>query len=237
MDFLNGRILWDPALPEIPVEQRAAYYDEIARVLGELARLDVEAAGLSDYGRPGNYVQRQVSRWIEQYRASETDIVPDMEELIRRLAEWKPVDERVALVHGDFRIDNLVFHPEAPRVLGILDWELSTLGTPLVDLSYFCTMLRLPQEGHVKGLGRLDRAQSGIPTEDAFLAAFSRFSGMEKPQDWTWWLAFHAFRFAAIVQGVKRRHLDGNASSADAAKAGSMVEVAAALGRELLPAG
>jgi aminoglycoside phosphotransferase (APT) family kinase protein len=235
MEFLDGRVLWDPALPEIPKEERGAYYEETARVLGELARLDVEAAGLSDYGRPGNYVQRQVARWTKQYRASETETVPEMEELIRYLPGWQPAEDRISLVHGDFRLDNLIFHPTDPRVIGVLDWELSTLGAPLVDLSYFCTMLRLPEHGYVQGLGALDRGALGIPTEAAFIEAFQRHSRMEAPEDWNLWLAFHAFRFAAITQGVKKRQLDGNASSAAAGKAAAMMEVAASLGCSLLP--
>lgn len=234
MDFLQGRIFWDPALPEIPKEERAGYYTEIARVLGELARLSVQDVGLADYGRSGNYVQRQISRWVEQYRASETETIPAMEYLITHLSDWKPDDVRIALVHGDFRIDNLVFHPTEPRIIGILDWELSTLGTPLVDLSYFCTMLRLPREGHVKGLGDLSRDELGVPSDEAFIRDFQHFSQIEVPTDWNMWLAFHAFRFAAITQGVKKRYLDGNASSSDAAGAAAMVEVAASLGRSLL---
>lgn len=234
MDHLDGRILWDPALPEIARAERALYYGEIARVLGRLARLDPSAVGLGDYGRPGNYVRRQIARWIDQYRASETETIADMEELIGRLSEWHPADDRIALVHGDFRVDNLVFDPSAPRVLGILDWELSTLGTPLVDFAYFCTMLRLPRDGHVKGLGTLDRAAEGIPSEEALLAIFLEASGLDTPADWNLWLAFHAFRFAAILQGVKKRHLAGNASSSEAAGVAAMVGVAATLGRELI---
>jgi aminoglycoside phosphotransferase (APT) family kinase protein len=233
MDYLEGRIFWDPALPEIARDQRSRYYNEIARVLAELARLDPDSVGLSDYGRPGNYIERQVSRWVGQYRASETGTIADMEELIGLLVAWKPQAEGTSLVHGDFRIDNLVFHPSEPRVLGILDWELSTLGTPLVDLSYFCTMLRLPRDGQVKGLGAEDRGSLGIPSEDEFAAIFEHHGGAARPADWSMWLAFQAFRFAAIVQGVKKRHIDGNASSTDAASAGAMVHIAAALGLRL----
>jgi aminoglycoside phosphotransferase (APT) family kinase protein len=234
MEFLDGRIFWDPVLSEIPAGARGAYYGEIARVLGALARLDPGAAGLADYGRPGSYVERQVARWVTQYRASETETVPAMEALIARLSDWHPASEGVALVHGDFRLDNLVFDPVHPRIIGILDWELSTLGTKLVDLSYFCAMLRLPRDGIVKGLGDADRAALGIPAEDAFVAAFEREAGLPRPQDWPLWLAFHFFRFAAIVQGVKKRHTEGNASSADAAKADAMVERAAELGCALM---
>ncbi|MBD8664233.1 phosphotransferase [Rhizobium sp. CFBP 8752] len=233
MDFLDGRIFWDPALPDLTPEMRGDYYGEIARVLGELARLDPAAVGLADYGRSGNYVGRQIARWVEQYRASETVTVPDMEELIRHLSGWQPTDAKVALVHGDFRLDNLVFHPIEPRIIGILDWELSTLGTPLVDVAYFCTMLRLPRNGYVKGLGLLDRDEIGIPAETDFIRAYVQSSGLTLPDDWNMWLAFHAFRFAAITQGVKKRHLEGNASSADAARAAAMMVVAAALGRQL----
>ncbi len=233
MDFLEGRVFWDPALADMPREKRADYHGEIARVLGELTRVDLAGVGLSDYGRPGNYVQRQIERWIDQYRASETETLPDMEELIVRLSGWRPSDDSIALVHGDFRIDNLVFHPSQPRIIGILDWELSTLGTPLVDIAYFCTMLRLPRDGYVKGLGELDRESEGIPSEDTFLQSFLQSSRLDFPREWNLLLALHAFRFAAITQGVKKRHLDGNASSADAGAAAAMTEVAAALGRRL----
>jgi aminoglycoside phosphotransferase (APT) family kinase protein len=233
MDYLDGRTFWDPALPEIGREERSRYYGEIARVLAALARLDPGTVGLSDFDRPGNYIERQVSRWVGQYRASQTEVISAMEELIGLLAAWKPEADGTGLVHGDFRIDNLVFHPSEPRVVGILDWELSTLGPPLVDLSYFCTMLRLPREGLVKGLGSEHRASLGIPSEDEFVAAFERQGGGARPADWSLWLAFQAFRFAAIVQGVKKRHIDGNASSADAVRAGAMVELAAELGLRL----
>lgn len=234
MDYLDGRIFWDPALPDIAPADRTAYFEEIVRVLAELARLSPETVGLGDYGRPGNYVARQIARWTEQYRASETGTVAEMEALIGALTRSPPLDGGVALAHGDFRIDNLVFHADRPRIIGVLDWELSTLGASLVDVSYFCTMLRLPRDGMVRGLGDMDRRAAGLPAEAQILEAFLTQSGLSVPADWRSWIAFHAFRFAAIIQGVKKRHLDGNASSPDAAKVGAMVDRVARLGLEAL---
>lgn len=232
MEYLDGRIFWDPALPEIPAGERGNYYGEMARVLGELAKLDTTTAGLADYGRAGGYVERQISRWVQQYRASETDKIQDMEELIGWLSGRKVEESGVSLVHGDVRFDNVIFHPTEPRIIGVLDWELSTLGTPLVDITYFCTMLRLPRTNRVKGLVGLDRATLGIPEEDAFLRDFLRHASFTGPVDWPFWIAFHAFRFAAISQGVKKRRIDGNASSANAADVGDMVADVARLGLE-----
>jgi aminoglycoside phosphotransferase (APT) family kinase protein len=232
MEYLDGRIFWDPALPEIAREDRGAYFTEMARVLGELARLDPEAAGLGDYGRSGGYVERQIARWVQQYRASETETVPAMEELIAWLTSRKAADAGVSLVHGDVRFDNVVFHPSEPRIIGMLDWELSTLGTPLVDITYLCTMLRLPRTSRVKGLVGLDRVALGIPSEEEFLSTFLAHSRLAGPIDWPFWIAFHAFRFAAITQGVKKRRIDGNASSSEADGVGDMVALAAALGLE-----
>lgn len=230
MEFLDGRIFWDPALPEVAREDRAAYYGELVRVLGRLASLDPGAAGLGDYGKPGGYVERQISRWIAQYRASETETIPDMEALIAWLTQRPAVEIAAALTHGDIRFDNVVFHPTAPKIIGILDWELSTLGAPPVDMAYFCTMLRLPRSSQVKGLDGVDRRRIGVPSEAEMLTSFLAGSGFSGPVDWRFWMAFHAFRFAAISQGVKKRRIDGNASSETAAGVGDMVTIAAKLG-------
>jgi aminoglycoside phosphotransferase (APT) family kinase protein len=237
MQYLEGRIFWDPALPELPADARAAYYGELVRVLGNLARLDPASVGLSDYGKPGGYVERQLSRWIQQYRASETEHIEDMETLIAWLSAQRIAESGTALVHGDLRFDNMIMHPSEPRALGVLDWELSTLGPPLVDITYFCTMLRLPRHSGVKGLAGLDRREHGIPEEQALVDDFVRHSGFAKPKEWTFWLAFHCFRFAAIIQGVLKRRLDGNASDTDSTRHAGMVGLAARLGREIAERG
>lgn len=234
MDCLDGRIFWDPALPALPAAERAACYRKAVQVLAALARLDVPALGLADYGKPGHYVERQVARWQKQYRDVETGPLPDMERLIATLDRWAPEEQGVALVHGDFRLDNLVFHASEPRVIGVLDWELSTLGAPGVDLSYFCTMLRLPQAGLVPGLGTLDRTAHGLPMEAEILDIYRAAGGIMPTGDWRMWLAFHCFRFTAILQGVARRAAEGNASGAEAGRAGEGAREAAALGCRIL---
>jgi aminoglycoside phosphotransferase (APT) family kinase protein len=235
MEFVDGRIFWDPALPDIDAAARAAYYDEVIRVLAAIHRVDVDAVGLADFGRPGNYFERQVARWSEQYRKSETAALPAMERLIAGLPGRCPVDDGArALVHGDFRIDNLIFDPTEPRILAVVDWELSTLGHPLADLGYFCMALRLPQRGLIPGLAGADRAALGIPDETALLAAYAAASGRGPVPDWPFVLAFSFFRLAAIAQGVARRAQQGNASSTQAGQAGQMVQFLAEQGAALL---
>ncbi|GAB2671049.1 phosphotransferase family protein [Arenimonas aestuarii] len=231
MAFVPGEVHWDPSLPGMTPEQRAAHYEAITSVLAALHAQDPAAIGLGDYGKPGNYFGRQIHRWSEQYRASEIEPIPDMDRLMRALDERCPADDgRVALVHGDFRIDNLMFAPGQARLLAVVDWELSTLGHPLADLGYFCMALRLPRNPALPGLAGMDRAALGIPEEAALLERYCKLSGQPMPADWPFVLAFSFFRLAAIAQGVAKRAQQGNASSDQASQAGQMTALLARLG-------
>lgn len=241
MSFEQGTIFWDPALSELAREQRAPLYDELIRVLAALHDVDVDAVGLGDYGRPGNYFERQIGMWTRQYRASETEHIAPMETLITWLpANMPPDDGQRSLVHGDFRLDNLIFsmdnlsNPANSRVLAVLDWELSTLGHPLADLAYFCMCLRLPPVGHINGLGGRDRAQLGIPTEAELVARYCALRSIAAIDDWHFYLAFSFFRLAAILQGVLKRSLDGNASSEKAGQVGKMAGTLAQFAVDLI---
>ena len=214
MAHVEGRIFWDPGLAESSREERAGIYDAMNAGLAQLHAIDVAGAGLADYGKPGNYYARQTQRWTEQYRASETRRIPDMDALIDWLAAHMPPDDgRVSLVHGDFRIDNMIFAPESPRLLAVLDWELSTLGHPFADLAYQAMQWRLPNSGEFRGLAGLDRAALGIPSDEEYVAAYCRRRGLDGVPHWPFLIAFSFFRIAAIVQGVYKRALDGNASN------------------------
>ena len=218
MTFVDGRVLWDPALPDLRHEDRRPIYDSMNEGLARLHSIDVAAAGLSDYGKPGSYFGRQYQRWTDQYRASETAKIEDMERLIAWLADRVPTDDgRIALVHGDWRIDNMIFDSSSPRLLAVLDWELSTLGHPLADLAYQCMQWRLPN-GRYRGLGGVDRAANGIPTEAEYVAAYCKRMGFETIPNWTFLVAFSFFRSIAIHQGVYKRSLDGNASNPELAR-------------------
>jgi aminoglycoside phosphotransferase (APT) family kinase protein len=235
MAWVDGRVCWDPALPDATPDTRAAQYEAMVATLAALHRVDVVAAGLGDFGKPGNYFARQLARWGEQYRNSATGEIPAMDALVERLpARCPPDDGVVALVHGDYRIDNLMFAPDGPRVLAVVDWELSTLGHPLADLGYLCMALRLPRNPALPGLAGLDRAALGIPTEAAMLARYSELSGRPIPADWPFVLAFSYFRLAAIAQGVAKRAQQGNASSEQAMQAGRMTALLAESGLALL---
>jgi aminoglycoside phosphotransferase (APT) family kinase protein len=235
MDFVDGRVHWDPALPGMEPAQRAAHYHAIIATLAALHGVDVDAVGLSDYGKPGNYFARQLIRWSEQYAASRTRDIPAMDALIEKLPARCPADDGVvALTHGDFRIDNLMFAREGERVAAVVDWELSTLGHPLADLGYFCMALRLPRNPALPGLAGMDRAALGIPSEAELLTRYAELSGRAIPQDWPFVLAFSYFRLAAIAQGVAKRVEQGNASSEQAAQAGAMTELLAQAGLQVL---
>lgn len=218
MELVEGHIFWDPALPETTKAERTAIYDGMNDVLARLHRVDPEAAGLGDFGRSGNYFARQIRRWSEQYLASKTEDIADMDRLMDWLWENLPDDDGVVtVVHGDFRLDNMIFAGHGDRVLALIDWELSTLGHPLADLSYQCMQWRLPHASGFRGLGGLDRAQLGIPSEADYVARYSERSGITV-DNWTFCLAFSFFRLAAILQGVYKRSLDGNASNPERAR-------------------
>ena len=214
MAHVDGRIFWDPAVPEVSRADRSAIYDEMNRVLAALHAVDPKAVGLENYGKPGNYFARQIARWGDQYRASETGVIADMDALTAWLgANMPPDDGRVAIVHGDYRIDNFIFAKDAPKIVAVLDWELSTLGHPFADLAYQCMQWRLPNEGVFRGLAGVDRAALGIPGEADYVALYCRRAGIGAMTHWNFYLAFSFFRLAAILQGVRKRALDGNASN------------------------
>lgn len=234
MGFVPGRVHWDPALPEATTEQRRDFYHNAVDTLIALAQLDVTACGLADYGKPGNYFARQIGRWSEQYRASETETIAAMDRLIEALPGAAPPDDgRIALVHGDFRLDNLMWS-DSGELLAVVDWELSTLGHPLADLGYYCMALRLPRNPVLPGLAGIDRAAQGIPAEHELLARFGDATGLHPGTQWPFHLAFHFFRLAAIAQGVMKRALQGNASNEQALAAGRMAGTIAQMGLAVL---
>ncbi len=238
MSYEEGRIFWDPALPELPRDQRRAMLEEQVRVLAALHSVDVDAVGLSDYGRPGNYYGRQISRWTMQYKAAETELIPAMETLMQWLPENMPSgDETVSLIHGDYRLDNLIYHPEEPRVLAVLDWELSTLGDPIADLAYLCMCMRLPKISTLQGLAGKNLAELGLPDEREVIALYCEFRGIERIENWLFYLAFSYFRLAAICQGVYARGQSGNASDANAASRKNVAPDLARMATELLEGG
>jgi len=208
MDFLEGRIFRDARMPGLAPDERAGLYDELNATLARLHGVDAEAVGLSDYGRRGNYFERQIGRWTRQYRGAQTEDIAEMERLIEGLAARIPADETVAIVHGDYRPENVMFHAARPTVLAVLDWELSTLGHPLADLAYNCILYhsRSKSWGTLDGI---DLATEAIPSESEYIAAYCRRTGRAGIDDFDFYLAFSLFRLAAIGQGVFRRNLDG----------------------------
>ncbi len=235
MSFEKGRIFWNPALAELKKEQRAPVYNELIRILAALHEVDLTKAGLSDYGRPGSYFERQVGRWSKQYRASETENIDAMEILLKWLPANMPADDgQISLIHGDYRIDNIIFDADKAKGLAVLDWELSTLGHPLADIAYFCMCLRLPQDGKIPGLHGVDRAAIGVPSEEQILAQYCQQRGIEKIENWNFYLIFSFFRLAAILQGVYKRAIDGNASNSEALAVGKEARVLAELAVNLI---
>ena len=220
MEFVEGRILWDPTLPEATGnEERSGIYDAMNKTLAALHAVDPAAVGLADFGKPGSYFERQLSRWTDQYRNSETGTVADMDNLIAWLTDNLPADDgKVALVHGDYRLDNMIFHQDRAEVIAVLDWELSTLGHPYADIAYQCMQWHLPHSSGFRGLGGIDRRSLGIPTEAEYVEAYCRRRGITRIDNWTFYLAFSFFRLAAICQGVYKRALDGNASNPERAR-------------------
>ena len=230
MQYVEGRNFWDPTLPGLTPGERAALYAEMNRVLVALHALDFAAIGLQDFGRPGNYFARQIARWSRQYRASETEPIEAMEQLLVWLPEHIPASDETTLVHGDYRLDNLIFHPSEPRILAVVDWELSTLGHPLADFAYHVMVWRVPG-GENRGLGGVDVAALGIPSETQYLESYCRRTGRTgvAPDVWEFCMAYNLFRIACIRQGILRRVLDGTAASRHAREAGARARETAEL--------
>ena len=229
MQFVAGRVLVDPRMPGQSWRERGAIFADMNRVLARLHGLDPVALGLADFGRPGQYLARQIARWSRQYRASEGARIDDMERLIEWLPAHLPADDSTCLVHGDFRLDNMVIHENEPRVIAVLDWELATLGSALADFAYHCLAWHFPV-GTYRGLAGVDVAQLGIPTEAEHVAAYCRHTGRATIADWDYYIAYNCFRMAAIVQGIARRAELGTAAGADAAVFGRGARTLASLG-------
>jgi aminoglycoside phosphotransferase (APT) family kinase protein len=231
MDYVQGRVMWDPLLPDMAPAERGAIFDEMNRVIAALHRVDYASIGLADYGKPGNYFARQIDRWSKQYKASETERIEAMDQLIEWLPSNIPAGEATSIVHGDYRLDNMIFHPREPRVLAVLDWELSTLGHPMADFAYHMMGWRLSPE-EFRGLRGVDLRSLGIPGEREYFEKYLRRTGMAAPseKDWEFCMAYNLFRAAAIFQGVMARAVAGNAASARAMETGKRARPTAELG-------
>ena len=234
MEFVEGRVLWDPALPELKIGERTEIYTEMNRVLAALHSVNIEAVGLQSFGKPGDYFARQTKTWTRQYRDSELEPIAAMEHLL----EWLPAnqpneDGRVSIVHGDYRLDNLMFDAQKPKVIATLDWELSTLGHPFADLAYQCMQYHMPRSDNLPGLAGLDYAALGIPTEQEYRELYCQRMGLNDIPNWNYYLVFSLFRLAAICQGVYKRGLDGNASSEKAKSYGGIVAILADIAASL----
>ena len=231
MDCVEGRILWDQSLPGMSKGERRAIWEELNRVIALLHGIDYKAVGLEDFGKAGSYIERQVGRWSKQYLASETVKVEAMDNLIAWLPKNVPATDETTIVHGDYRLDNTVFHPSEPRMLAVLDWELSTLGDPLADFSYHCMSWHIPP-GKFRGIEGLPLEELGIPSEREYVEMYFRRTGRKgvDPSTWDYYMAYNLFRIAAILQGIAKRVLDGTAASEHAREAGSRAPLMAELG-------
>lgn len=229
MDFVDGRIFYDQRLPGMAPRERAEIFDAMNATVASLHQADPVALGLEDFGRPARFVERQVATWIRQYRASEGDRCEAMERLIEWLPANLPPEQPASIFHGDLRLDNMIFHPTEPRVVALLDWELSTIGDPLADFAYHAMVWRVGAD-LFRGFGDLDRAAMGIPEEAAYVRLYCERTGRTDIPRWNFYLAFSLFRLAAILQGVWRRSQDGQASSADAATVGAKSPALAEIG-------
>ena len=226
MEFVDGRIFWDPTLPEIDENKRMKVYEETVRIMAELHKIDVEKSGLLDFGKPGNYFERQVGRWIKQYRAAETESYPEVETLIAWLEKTMPDDDGlISIVHGDYRLYNMIFDHREERMLALLDWELSTIGHPYADLAYQCMNWHIPQIGITPGLAGINLEKLGIPSEDDYVSNYCSKMGINSIPNWSFYLAFGFFRLAGIAQGVYKRSIQGNASADNAKELGAAVPI------------
>ena len=231
MDYVEGRVLWDQGLPGMSKQDRFAIWDELNRVIAQLHSLDYRALGLETFGKPGNYIERQVARWTKQYQASETEPIAAMNDLIAWLPKNIPPETGTTVVHGDYRLDNVIYHRSEARILAVLDWELSTLGDPLADFAYHCMSWHIPP-GQFRGIAGLDLAALGIPSEGEYIAMYCKRAGRAgiEQSHWDFYMAYNLFRIAAILQGIAKRAVDGTAASDHARDAGARARPMAELG-------
>ena len=231
MDYVEGRVLWDQSLPGMTKAERGAIWDELNKVIARLHSLDYREIGLEDFGKPGSYIERQIARWSKQYQASETERIEAMDNLIAWLPKNIPPSAATTVVHGDYRLDNAIFHATEPRILAVLDWELSTLGDPLADFAYHCMSWHIPP-GQFRGIAGLDLPALGIPSEADYVRQYCERTGRREinPTHWDFYLAYNLFRIAAILQGIMKRVVDGTAASAHARDAGMRAKPMAQLG-------
>lgn len=229
MEYLDGRVIVDQSLPALSKEDRTLVYRDMNRVMAALHTVDYAQVGLDTFGKPGNYFGRQIARWSRQYKEANTEDIAELHALIDWLPANIPAGEQTSIVHGDYRLDNLVLHPTEPRAIGLLDWELATLGHPLADFAYHCMSWHIPATLW-RGIGGLDLAALGIPDEAQYLKQYSEATGLDGAEHWDFYIAYNLFRMAAILQGIARRAADGTAASSDALETGSKARPLAEIG-------